>query len=82
LRVAVPYIPPAMKQFHPGEWCFDPYAKQCERCETIVGRYAVMTDDQGRKNVVFWPHREWDGIQGSNRCRAHTKIAHNWIRLF
>ena len=76
------YIARAMKQFHPGEWCFDPYAKQCERCETVIGRFAVMTDEQGLKHVLFWPHPEWDGRDGSYRCRLHSKIAQQWLRLF
>ena len=76
------YIPRAMKQVHPGEWCFDPYAKQCERCDTVVGHYAVMTDEQGFRNVLFWPHPAWDGVEGSNRCRTHSKIAKEWLRLF
>ena len=42
----VTYIRRAMQEFHPGEWCFDPYAKQCERCDTVIARYAVMTDDR------------------------------------
>ena len=71
-----------MKQFRVGEWCFDPFSKQCERCETVVGRYAVMTDEQGLRQVVFWPHSAWDGVDGSNRCRAHTKLAQQWLRLF
>ena len=50
--------------------------------ETVIGRYAVMTDEQGVKHVLFWPHREWDGVDGSNRCRTHTKIAQKWLRLF
>jgi hypothetical protein len=78
----VPYIRRAMQEFHPGEWCFDPYAKQCQRCETVIGRYAVMTDERGLRNVLFWPHAEWDGVPGSNRCRSHSNIAQKWIRLF
>jgi hypothetical protein len=70
-----------MKQFHVGEWCFDPFAKQCERCETVVGRYAVMKDERGHRQVLFWPHPAWDGVDGSNRCRAHTKLAEQWLRL-
>ena len=72
----------AMKEFHPGEWCFDPYAKQCERCVTISGRDAVMTDDDGLRHILFWPHRAWDGVEGSARCRAHTKPSQEWLRLF
>ena len=75
------YIARAMQEFRPGEWCFDPYAKQCERCETVIGRFAVMTDENDFRNVLFWPHAEWDGIPGSNRCRAHSKVAQQWIRL-
>ena len=71
-----------MKEFRPGEWCFDPYAKQCDRCDTIIGRYAVMQDDQGWRQIQFWPHAEWDGIEGSRRCRKHSKVSHEWIRLF
>lgn len=71
-----------MKQFHSGEWCFDPYAKQCERCDTIIGRYAVLPDDDGLRHVLFWPHQAWDGVEGSNRCKTHTRIAQQWIRLF
>jgi hypothetical protein len=42
-----------------------------------------MIDDQGLRNVLFWPHAAWDGIDGSNRCCVHTKIAPpQWIRLF
>ena len=76
------YIAHAMQEFHPGEWCFDPYAKQCERCDAVIGRFAVMTDDNGFRNVLFWPHAEWDGVPGSNRCRAHTKVTQQWLRLF
>ena len=75
------YIPRAMQEFHPGEWCFDPYAKQCERCETIIGRYAVMVDEDGLRHVLFWPHQAWDGIDGSSRCRTHTRAAQQWLRL-
>jgi hypothetical protein len=78
----VAYIRRAMQEFHPGEWCFDPYAKQCQRCDRVIGRYAVMTDDQGLRNVLFWPHPEWDGVPGSNRCRAHSRITQQWRRLF
>ncbi|MGI9147712.1 MAG: hypothetical protein ACR2IK_14360 [Chloroflexota bacterium] len=69
-----------MKQFRPAEWCFDPYAKQCQRCERIIGRYGVMQDDQGLRHVLFWPHLDWDGIHGSSRCRTHTKLAEQWLR--
>ena len=78
----VPYIARAMQEFRPGEWCFDPYAKRCERCDAIIGRYAVMSDEHGFRHVLFWPHAEWDGVSGSNRCRAHTRVANQWIRLF
>jgi hypothetical protein len=71
-----------MKQFRPGEWSFDPYAKQCERCDSIIGRYAVLKDDQSLRHVVFWPHAQWDGVEGSGRCRTHTKLAQQWLRLF
>ena len=71
-----------MKRFHPDEWCFDPYAKVCERCDTVAGRFAVMIDAQGLRQVLFWPHTAWDGVVGSYRCRAHTKSAHQWLRLF
>ena len=56
-----------MQEFHPGEWCFDPYAKRCERCDAIIGRYAVMSDEHGFRHVLFWPHAEWDGVSGSKR---------------
>ena len=71
-----------LKKFRADEWCFDPYAKQCERCDIVIGRYAVMKDDQGLRQVVFWPHAEWDGIDGSCRCRTHTRLAQQWLRLF
>ena len=71
-----------MQEFRPGDWCFDPYAKQCERCDAVIGRFAVMTDDNGFRNVLFWPHAEWDGVAGSNRCKAHAKTAQQWMRLF
>ena len=30
-----------------------------------------------------WPHAAWDGVPGSNRCRAHTRnFAQEWIKLF
>jgi hypothetical protein len=70
-----------MRDFHPGEWCFDPYAKSCDLCETIVGRYAVLRDDDGLRHVLFWPHPEWDGVEGSTRCRAHTHITERWLRI-
>ena len=76
------YIARAMQEFHPAEWCFDPYAKQCDRCDVVIGRYAVMTDEHGFRNVLFWAHTEWDGISGSNRCRAHSLIGERWLRLF
>jgi hypothetical protein len=75
------YKAAAMKLFHPGEWCFDPYAKQCERCDTVIGRYAVMLDEDGFRQVLFFPHKAWDGVDGSFRCRAHTRAAHHWLRL-
>ena len=71
-----------MKQFRAEEWCFDPYAKPCERCDIIVGRYAVMRDANGLRQVMFWPHAEWDGVDGSFRCRTHTRLAQKWLRLF
>jgi hypothetical protein len=72
-----------MKDFVPGEWSYDPCAKACERCDTIIGRFAVMVDDQGWRHVLWWPHRSWDGVEGSFRCRAHTKlISQEWLRLF
>jgi hypothetical protein len=71
-----------MHEFRPGEWCFDPYAKQCERCDAVIGRFAVMTDENGFRNVLFWPHAEWDGVAGSNRCRTHSKVTEKWLRLF
>jgi hypothetical protein len=71
-----------MMQFRPDEWCFDPYAKPCERCDIVSGRYAVMKDDKGLRQVVFWPHAEWDGVDGSRRCRTHTRLAQKWLRLF
>jgi len=76
------YIPRAMKQFRVDEWCSDPYAKQCERCDIVIGRYAVMKDAQGLRQVMFWPHAAWDGVEGSVRCRAHTRLAQQWLRLF
>ncbi len=76
------YIPPAMKLFRADEWCFDPYAKQCERCDIIIGRYAVMKDEQGLRQIIFWPHYAWDGVEGSGRCKSHTKLAQQWLRLF
>ncbi len=75
------YIPRAMKQFRAGEWCFDPYAKQCERCDVVIGRYAVMKDDQGLRHILFWPQAQWDGVEGSGRCRTHTRLAQRWMRL-
>jgi hypothetical protein len=78
----VAYIRGAMQEFHPGEWCFDPYAKQCQRCDTVIGRYAILTDERGFRHVVFWPHAEWDFVHGSNRCRAHSRIPQHWLRLF
>jgi hypothetical protein len=71
-----------MKAFNPGEWCFDPYAKCCQRCDTVIGRYAVMLDEHGLRHVLFWPTREWDGVEGSSRCRSHSRIAQQWLRLF
>jgi hypothetical protein len=71
-----------LKPFLAREWCFDPYAKQCERCDTIIGRYAVMLDDVGLRQVMFWPFASWDGSDGSFRCRSHSKIAQQWTTLF
>jgi hypothetical protein len=71
-----------MKEFRPGDWSHDPYAKQCERCDAIIGRYAVMVDDQGLRQILFWPHREWDGVEGSARCRVHSQVGQQWLRLF
>ena len=76
------YIARGMQEFRPGEWCFDPYAKQCERCDAVIGRYAVMKDERGLSHVLFWPHSEWDGVPGSNRCRTHSKVTQKWLRLF
>jgi hypothetical protein len=71
-----------MQEFRPADWCFDPYAKQCERCEAIIGRYAVLVDESGWRHVLWWPHRAWDGVDGSVRCQAHTKLTEQWRRLF
>jgi hypothetical protein len=72
-----------MKEFRPGDWCFDPYQKLCARCDTVIGRYAVLVDDDGLRNVLFWPHREWDGVDGSSRCRKHSEeVGQQWLRLF
>ncbi len=71
-----------MKEFRPGDWCFDPYQKQCAQCDAIIGRYAVMVDDQGLRQILFWPHREWDGVEGSSRCRVHSEVRQQWLRLF
>jgi hypothetical protein len=71
-----------MKEFRPSDWSYDPYAKQCERCDAIIGRYAVMVDDRGLRQILFWPHREWDGVEGSARCRVHSKVGQQWLRLF
>jgi hypothetical protein len=73
-----------MKEFRAADWSFDPFAKQCERCDAVIGRYAVMLDEQGWRHVLFWPHREWDGIDGSARCRIHSRTVsqEQWIRLF
>jgi hypothetical protein len=71
-----------MKDFVPGEWCYDPCAKRCERCDAVIGRFATMLDEQGLRHILWWPHRAWDGVEGSFRCRAHTKISQEWLRLF
>jgi hypothetical protein len=78
----VAYNAPAMKEFRAAEWSSDPYAKQCERCDAVIGRYAVMVDDEAWRHVLFWPHKEWDGIEGSRRCRVHSKATPQWLRLF
>ena len=58
--------------FVPGQWAWDPYAKQCERCDTIVGRYGVMKDLDGVRHITWWPQRDWDGHDRSFRCNAHS----------
>jgi hypothetical protein len=70
-----------MKEFLPGEWCYDPYAKQCERCDAVIGRYGVLIDENGLRQIVWWPHHEWDGVEGSFRCRVHSHVRHEWRRL-
>jgi hypothetical protein len=34
------------------------------------------------RHILFWPHPEWDGVEGGYRCHTHTKIAQQWLRLF
>ena len=73
-----------MQEFRPGDWCFDPYAKQCERCDTVIGRYAVMTDDDGlpQRPVLAAPP-SGTASTASNRCQAHPKNSRQqWMRLF
>ncbi len=70
------------KEFKPGDWCFDRYAKTCERCDTIIGRYGVMVDEQGFRQVLWWPHQEWCGVEGSFLCLQHVVIPQEWRRLF
>ncbi len=72
----------AMREFRPGDWCYDPYQKQCERCDAVIGRYAVLVDDRGLRHVLFWPHQEWDGVDGSSRCHLHSQAGRQWLRLF
>lgn len=71
-----------MKPFIVEDWCRDPYAKECEMCETIVGRYGVMLDENGWRQIVWWPHRTWDGSDGSFRCKRHSLVMEQWKRLF
>jgi hypothetical protein len=78
----VVYKRQAVKDFRAAEWCFDPYAKQCERCDAVIGRFAVLFDDDGWRHVLFFPHGTWDGVQGSARCRAHSRhVPGEWLRL-
>ena len=67
---------PAMRSFRVEEWSWDRFAKACERCETVVGRYGVAADEQGVRHIAFWPHREWDGVAGPYRCTEHSTVAH------
>ena len=68
-------------EFFPGQWCYDRYAKECERCDTVIGRYGVMQDEQGWRHITWWPHKAWDGVEGSFRCAEHPQSAHPWLRL-
>ena len=71
-----------MKPFVPGEWCRDPYAKECEQCDTVIGRYGVLVDAEGTRHVLWWPHKEWDGVAGRFRCTPHSSVSQQWRRLF
>ena len=33
-----------MKEFRAAEWSSDPYAKQCERCDAVIG-YRIKRSD-------------------------------------
>lgn len=69
-----------LREYRPEEWCWDRYAKACDRCDTIVGRYSVMAGDDGTRHVVWWPHKEWDGVMGPYRCSQHPS-APRWRHL-
>lgn len=64
----------AWRPFQASDWCYDPYAKTCERCETIVGRFAVMRDPFGWRQVMWWPHAKWDGQRQPYRCWDHSEV--------
>ena len=66
--------------YRPEDWCWDRYAKECDRCDTVVGRFGVLRDAEGWRHVVWWPHRRWGGVDGSYRCGAHSD-APKWRRL-
>lgn len=68
-----------MKPFVPGDWCWDPYAKQCELCDTVVGRFGVFKDADGTRHITWWPHRAWDGTVGRFRCTAHPAPLPSWM---
>ena len=55
----------------PQQWAYDPYARACDGCDTVVGRFGVLRDEQGWRHVLWWPHKEWDGVDGAYRCVQH-----------
>lgn len=58
----------------PGRWCWDPYAKECDLCDTIVGRFGLLKDGEGVRHVAWWPHQQWDGRTDQFRCQDHTAV--------
>jgi hypothetical protein len=71
----------ATRVFAPEQWNADPYAKTCEQCDTVIGRFGVLIDENGLRHVTWWPHKSWSGQEGSYRCVRHAIVVDEWFRL-